>query len=174
MTDTQTDETDMITIGTLSGAFGVRGEVRIKSFCADPAAIADYGPFEVTGLGAVQTLVLTGQAKGGFTARLDGIATKEHADSHKGAEIRVPRSRLPALPDDEYYYTDLIGLEVVDTGGALLGQIKAVQDHGAGDLLEIHRPGATVTALIPFTRAIVPTVDLAAGRVVVDPPEGML
>lgn len=165
--------TDWITIGTLGGAFGVRGEVRIKSFCADPAAIADYGPYEVTGLGAVQTLVLTGQAKGGFTARLDGIVSKEDADAHKGAEIRVPRDRLPALPDDEFYHTDLIGLAVFDTGGAKVGRIKSVQDHGAGDLLEVHRPGASATVLIPFTRDIVPTVDLTAERVVIDPPEGM-
>ena len=85
----------------------------------------------------------------------------------------MPRDRLPELDDDEYYYTDLIGLEVRDTGGTLLGTVKSVQNHGAADLLEIHGPGLASTVLLPFTREAVPTVDMAGRRIAADPPEGL-
>lgn len=164
---------DLITIGQIGGAFGVRGELRLKSFCAQPEAIADYGPYVLSTGERLETLVLTGQVKGGYSARMDGVATKEDADALKGVQIQVPRSALPALPDDEFYHSDLMGLAVVDTGGRVLGTVKAVHDHGAGDLLEIVAPGAPATVLLPFTRAAVPTVDLASGRLVADPPEGL-
>lgn len=164
---------DRIVVGSLGGAFGVQGEVRLKSFCADPAAIADYTPlFTEDGRQFVQ-LVLTGQQKNGFTARLDGVATKEDADALRNAKLYADRSQMPSLPDDEYYYSDLIGLDVLDTGGKTLGTVKNVMDHGAGDLLEILAPGAPDTVLLPFTQAAVPTVDLASGRLIADPPEGL-
>lgn len=165
---------DMIIVGQLGGAFGLRGESRLKSFCATPEDLASYGPFTLDNGETIATLVLTGQIKGGYAARLDGITTKEQADALKGAKLSVPRSTLPALPDDEYYYSDLIGLDVLDTGGTHLGKVKAVHDHGAGDLLEIIIPGASTTALLPFTRDAVPTVDLTAKRIITDPPEGLL
>ena len=86
--------------------------------------------------------------------------------------LYADRDKLPSLPDDEYYHADLIGLSVFDTGGTELGRVSSVQNHGAGDLLELQRPGKG-NALLPFTLAIVPTVDLAAGRIVADPPEGL-
>lgn len=165
---------DLITVGQIGGAFGVRGELRIKSFCADPASIVDYGPYSTPAGGNFAELVLTGQAKGGFTARLDGVTTKEQADALKGVELQVPRDRLPQLPDDEFYYTDLIGLTVRDTGGETIGTVRAVQNHGAGDLLELSLPGASTTVLLPFTQENVPTVDLATRTVIADPPEGLL
>ncbi|NCV31191.1 MAG: 16S rRNA processing protein RimM, partial [Rhodobacteraceae bacterium] len=90
-----------------------------------------------------------------------------------GTKLFVPRSRLPDLPDDEYYYSDLEGLEVFDTGGAALGQVKSVHNHGASDLLEIKLPNSNATVLLPFTSAAVPTVDLKLGRIVADPPLGI-
>ena len=164
---------DRIIVGRLGGAFGVKGELRLKSFCADPAAIADYSPLYTEDGRAFAQLVLTGQQKGGFTARLDGVVTREEAEALRNVDLYADRALLPSLPDDEYYHADLIGLAVVDTGGAPLGTIKAVMDHGAGDLLELQRPGTSETVLLPFTRAAVPTVDLAAGRIVADPPEGL-
>lgn len=164
---------DKIVIGQLGGAFGVKGEVRLKSFCATPEAIADYGPYSTeTGL-EIATVILTGQIKNGFSARIDGITTKEEADALRGTALLVARDRLPSLPDDEFYYTDLMGLCVVDTGGTELGHVHAVQNHGATDLLEIRPVGQAETVLLPFTRANVPTVDLASGRVVIDPPPGI-
>jgi len=165
---------EMVLVGSLAGAFGVRGETRIKSYCADPAAIADYVPLTTADGRTFHQVILTGQAKGALIARLDGILTKEDADALKGTDLYVPRSVLPSLPDDEFYHADLIGLEVLDTAGRPIGTVKAVQDHGAGDLLELHVPGASATVLVPFTKAAVPTVDLAAGRIIADPPPGLL
>jgi len=163
----------MICVGAIAGAFGVRGEVRLKSFTADPAAIADYAPLFSEDGARRFDVTITRPLKGGFAALLSGVATKEQADALRGTQLFVPRDRLPALPDDEFYHADLVGLDVVDTGGAPLGRVIAVQDHGAGDLLEIRAPGARQTVLLPFTRAIVPTVDLTARRIVADPPEGL-
>lgn len=164
---------ELVTVGQIGGAFGVHGDVRIKSFCADPAAIADYGPFTTPSGDIFAQIVLTGQVKGGFSARVDGIASKEQADAFKGVQLMVPRDRLPQLPDDEFYYADLIGLTVVDTGGRPLGIVKDVQNHGADDLLELTVEGSANTVLLPFTKSAVPTVDLAQGRIVADPPEGI-
>ena len=83
---------------------------------------------------------------GAFAARLTGVATREEAEALKGTRLYAPRDRLPPLGDDEYYHADLIGLAVVDTGGAALGTVRAVLDHGAGDILEIARPGAARAA----------------------------
>lgn len=165
---------DQIIVAQLGGAFGVHGETRLKSFCAIPEDIASYGPFTLDTGATATTLVLTGKIKGGFSARLDTITTKEQADAHKGTKLSVPRSALPALPDDEYYYSDLIGLEALDTGGTPLGHVKALHDHGAGDLIELTLHNSGTTVILPFTRAIVPTIDLTAGRLIVDPPEDML
>ena len=165
--------TDRVIVGAIGGAFGVQGEVRLKSFCADPQAIADYTPLYSADGQVFAQLVLTGQLKNGFTARIDGVITKEDADALRNVDLYADRAQMPSLPDDEYYYTDLIGLTVVDTGGATLGTVKNVMDHGAGDLLEITVPGQSETTLLPFTQAAVPTVDLAANRIVADPPEGL-
>lgn len=164
--------TDRVIVGSLGGSFGVHGEVRLKSFCADPQAIADYVPLYTEDGRAFAQIVLTGQMKNGFTARLDGVITKENADALRNVSLYADRSKMPSLPDDEYYYADLIGLAVLDTGGTALGTVKNVMDHGAGDLIEIAVPGKSDTVLLPFTQAVVPTVDLAAGRIIADPPLG--
>lgn len=168
---------NLICVGAIAGAFGVAGEARIKSFCADPQAIADYGPL-VTEDGARKfTVKLTRAVKEGFAAKLSGVATREQAEALKGTRLYAPRDRLPSLPDDEFYHADLIGLTVLDTGGVEIGKVRAIHDHGAGDMLEVVCTGGENlgrTVLIPFTQAVVPTVDLAQGRIVADPPEGTL
>jgi 16S rRNA processing protein RimM len=163
---------ELVCLGAIAGAWGVRGAVRLKSFCADPAAIATYGPL-VTEDGRSFGVSMLKPLAGAFAANLTGIATREAAEALKGTRLYAPRSRLPALVEDEFYHADLIGLEVVDTRGTVLGRVRAVADHGAGDILEIARPGAA-EILVPFTRQAVPTVDLAAGRIVVDPPPGLI
>jgi 16S rRNA processing protein RimM len=168
-----TGDSDLICIGAIAGAFGVQGEVRLKSFAARPEDIAAYGTLS-TGDGAQRYAVsLTGQTRNGFTARLSGVRTKEEADALRGIQLFVPRAVLPGLPDDEFYHADLVGLEVVDTGGTPLGVVRAVLNHGASDLLEVAVPGSAETVLLPFTKAAVPTVDLSAQRIVADPPEGL-
>lgn len=165
--------TDRVCVGAIGGAFGVKGEVRIKSFCATPEAIGDYAPLYTEDGSQSFTLSLTGQIKNGFTARLSGVQTKEQADALKGLRLFAERTALPALPDDEFYHADLIGLQVLDTGGAPLGKVRAVHNHGATDLLEIQGPGLKTTVLLPFTHDAVPTVDLSTGRIIADPPEGL-
>ena len=160
---------EMICIGAIAGAFGVQGEVRLKSFCVDPEAIADYAPLTTKDGARSFTIKLTKSLNGAFAARLSGVSTREAAEALKGTQLYAPRTRLPALPDDEFYHSDLVGLDVVDTGGASLGKVAVVHNHGAGDILEIRSPQGS--QLIPFTRACVPTVDLTARRVVVDPPD---
>jgi 16S rRNA processing protein RimM len=159
-----------IVVGRHAGAFGVRGEVRLKSFCAEPAAIAGYAPLHTPDGRAFPRVRITGQAPGALVARVDGIATKEEADALRGVDLLADRDRLPLLPEDEFYQADLIGLLVQDAGGAPLGTVRAVLNHGAGDLLEVGPPGGP-TILLPFTRAAVPLVDVAGGRIVADPPE---
>lgn len=162
---------ERVCVGAIAGAFGVKGEVRLKSFCAEPEAIADYGPLWTEDGVRSFTVQITRPVPEGFAARLGGIATKEQGDALRGVTLWADRDRLPALPDDEFYHADLIGLAVQDTGGKAVGTIRAVYNHGAGDILEIFVPGARQALLLPFTRAVVPTVDLRAGRVVVDLPE---
>ena len=165
---------DRICVGAIAGSFGVQGEVRLKSFCADPEAIADYGPLWTEDGARSFTVKLTrANVSGGLGVRLSGVVTKEQADALKGTQLFADRDRLPSLPDDEFYHADLIGLSAQDTGGVTLGTVRAVHNHGAGDMLEILGPGMKSPLLVPFTLAVVPTVDLAAGRIVVDMPEGL-
>ena len=170
MTD---DSHDRICVGAIAGAFGVQGEVRLKSFCAEPTDIAAYGPLFTRDGTRQFRVTLTRPVAGGLGARLSGISTKEQADSLRGTELYADRARLPNLPDDEFYHADLLGLAVRDPGGADLGTVIAVLNHGAGDILEIRRPGQPASLLLPFTRATVPTVDLARRMIVADLPEGL-
>ncbi len=162
-----------IVVGAIAGAFGTAGEVRLKSFCAEPEAIADYAPLYTEANPGGYSVTILRPVKGGFAARLSGVTTREQAAALRGTVLLADRDRLPDLPDDEYYHADLIGLVALDTGGAPLGTVKAVHDHGAGDLLEVQMPGQSATVLVPFTRTIVPTVDLAGGRIIIDPPAGL-
>jgi len=164
---------ERVCVGVIAGAFGVRGEVRLKSFTADPQDIARYSPLLTEDGTGRFTVHITRQINNGFSARLSGITTKEQADALRGTQLFAERSQLPSLPDDEFYHADLVDLTVLDTGGAELGRVKAVQNHGAGDLLEIQIQSGSATVLLPFTKAAVPTVDLATGRIIADPPDGL-
>lgn len=164
---------ELICVGSISGAYGVRGELRIKSFCAVPEDIERYSPLR-TENGQSYDLAILRAVKGGFVARIAQVATKEEADALSATSLYASRSQLPSLPDDEFYHADLVGLYVFDTGGEVIGDVKSVQNHGATDLLEVQMPGGSATVLLPFTQAAVPTVDLASRRIVADPPDGVL
>lgn len=166
--------TDRIAVGSISGSYGVRGEVRIKSYCAVPEDIEDYSPLTSEDGKRSFTLALVRPIKNGFVARITDVATKEDADALGGTLLFAQRDQLPSLPDDEFYHADLIGMQVFDTGGTLIGKVKTVQNHGADDLLETQLAGTSATVFLPFTKAAVPTVDLATGRIIADPPEGIL
>ena len=164
---------DRVCVGAIAGSFGVKGEVRLKSFCAEPDAIQTYGPLQSEDGAKTWDVRITRSVKNGFAAKLSGVSTKDAADSLKGTRLFAPREMLPELPDDEFYHTDLIGLTVLDTGGTELGRVKAVLNHGASDLLEVAGKGLKQPVLLPFTQAAVPTVDVAAGRIIADPPDGL-
>jgi 16S rRNA processing protein RimM len=147
----------------------VRGEVRIKAFTENPRAIGRYGPVEdETGARSFKVTV-RGEAKGLVIARLDGVADRNQAEALKGLRLYVPRDKLPKPKRGEWYVADLIGLAAEDMGGTPLGKVRSVQNFGAGDVIEIERQDGT-TAFLPFTKQVVPEVDIAAGKVVIDPP----
>ena len=164
---------DLICVGSIGGSYGVQGELRIKSFCAVAEDIETYSPLTREDGSDAFTLAIIRAIKHGYAVRIAEVTTKEQADALKGVQLYARRDQLPSLPDDEYYHSDLTGLQVFDTGGELLGTVKSVQNHGASDLLEVQLPDSSATALLPFTLAVVPTVDLDTGRIIADPPDGI-
>jgi 16S rRNA processing protein RimM len=156
-----------VCVARLGAAHGVRGEVKLWSFTADPAAVAAYGPFE-TADGRVVEIEALRPAKEFFVARLKGVADRTGAEQLRNAELFVPRERLPAPENsDEFYHADLIGLAVVDASGAALGSVVALHNFGAGDIIEVRRAESRDTVMLPFTQAAVPEIDVAGGRLVV-------
>jgi len=167
------DPARQVCVGIVTGPQGVGGAVRVKSFTARPEDIAAYGALaDETGRRHLE-LRLLGTAKGVLIARLSGVEDRNRAEALRGLRLYLPRSALPPPEPEEYYHADLIGLAAALGDGTSLGRVRAVHDFGAGDTLEIERPGAP-PAMVPFTRAVVPIVDIAAGRLVVDPPPGLL
>lgn len=156
-----------VCVGAVVGAHGVRGAVRIKSFTEVPADLAGYGPVE-SEAGKRFGLKVVGEVKGLVIARLDGIADRNAAEALKGARLYVPRDRLPETEEDEFLYSDLVGLKAEGPDGAPLGTVRGVADFGAGEVLDIAGPDGAF--MVPFTKADVPVVDVAGGRVVVLPP----
>lgn len=158
---------DLVIIGVILGAHGVRGDVRVKSFTAEPEAVFEYAPFlsEQGELLIEPKAVRTG--KDHFIVSPKNTRQKEEWDGMKGAKLCVPRKALPETDEDEFYIEDLVGLDVYSGGDAPLGRVKAVLNHGAGDLVEVQVLSQPKPVLIPFTFEDVPTVDLSLGRIVV-------
>jgi 16S rRNA processing protein RimM len=166
------DRQKHLCVGVITGAQGIRGAVRIKSFTADPLDIDAYGPVSDEAGTRVFELKVVGQSKGVVVATLQGVADRNVAEALKGLRLFVDRDRLPPAEDDEYYHADLLGLAAELVGGESLGRITAVYDFGAGDAIEVTGDHGAVV-MVPFTKAAVPTVDLNAGKVVIDPPAGL-
>jgi 16S rRNA processing protein RimM len=159
-----------ICVARIGAAHGVRGAVKLWTFTEDPLAVKHYGPL-TTKDGARQFEVAhVREARDHLVATLKGIATREEAERLNGLELYIAREKLPATGEDEYYHADLIGLAAVTTADAPIGRVVAIHNFGAGDIIEIAPPRGS-TLLLPFTNAVVPTVDLAGGRVVIELPE---
>jgi 16S rRNA processing protein RimM len=162
-----------VCLGQIGAAHGVRGEVRLRSFTSDPAAIADYGPLE-TEDGRVFEIETLRPAKEHFVVRLSGIRDRDAASALANTKLYVPRERLPETAEpDEFYHADLVGLAVIDRAGTKLGTVVAIHNFGAGDLIEVRADTGGNTELVPFDTTHVPAVDIAAGKIVVDPPQGL-
>ena len=158
---------DMVCLGVIIGARGLKGDLRIKSFTGTPKSVAAYGPVD-TDEGKTLTLKVTGEAKGVVIARAEGVADRPQAEALKGQRLYVPRQALPKMDDeDEYYHADLIGLDVVDKTEKVCGKVIALYDFGAGDLIDIRRPDGR-TLLLPFSACMVSEVDISGGQVVVN------
>ena len=162
---------DMVLVGRITGAHGIRGEVKLRSFTAEPAAIASYSPLE-TAAGAEIGILRVRTQKDGFIAVLKGVTDRNAAEALRGTELFVPRQRLPQADEGEVYVHDLIGLPVLLADGSKLGEIVDVADYGAGDLIDVKVEGRADTVLIPFAGQFVLQAD--GDKVVVELPEGYL
>jgi 16S rRNA processing protein RimM len=164
--------TDSVLVARFGAAHGVRGEIKLWSFTADPLAVTDYGPLESKDGKRQFVIDSLRPAKDFLVARVAGIDDRNAAETLRNVELYVPRERLPPIDeDDNWYYADLVGLAALTADGAAIGTISAVHNFGAGDIIEIAPVGGGKTLLLPFTQAAVPEVDVKAGRVVVVMPE---
>jgi 16S rRNA processing protein RimM len=162
-----------ICVAQIGAAHGTSGEVRLWSFTADPAAVKDYGPLESEDGTAQFEIEALRPARNHLVARLSGVRDRAQAEQLANLRLYVPRDRLPPAAPDEFYHADLIGLAAHDLNGRKVATVVAIQNFGAGDLLELRAAGESETVLLPFTTATVPVVDIAGGRVVIDPPDNL-
>ena len=162
-----------ICVAQIGAPHGVRGEVKLFSFTGDPLAVKDYGPLQAEHGALTVEIEALRPAKGHLIARLAGVNDREAAARLVNTRLYVSRERLPQPPAGEFYHADLVGLAVVDKAGAAVGKVVAIHNFGAGDLIEVALGDGGATALLPFTEATVPVVDLAGGRLVIDPPQGL-
>jgi 16S rRNA processing protein RimM len=167
------EQQQRVLMGVITGAHGVRGQMRVKSFTAAADGLTAYGPLEDERGERRFALERVGTAKGVLIMRLDGITDRDAAERLKGVRLYLPRAALPEPGEEEYYHADLLGLAAQLKDGSALGRVRAVHAYGAGDSLEVERPDGR-TVIVPFTTAVVPVVDIKAGKLVVDPPEGLL
>ena len=160
----------LIQVARVAGAFGVRGELRITTFTEDPMSLSAFKALLRQDGSPALTLTSARPVKGGVVARAKQIETREQAEATRGLRLFIPRGALPPPEEDEFYLTDLIGAAVETPEGERLGEVKSVQDFGAGDLLEV-QPASGPSWWRPFTREAVPEVKLAEGKLIAIPPE---
>ena len=160
-----------ILVGIFGAPHGVRGKVRLKSFTGDPMAIADYPRLtDETGARPFKIIAARPVKDDMLIVRVEGVGDRTAAEKLTNVSLSIAREDLPPVDEDEFYNADLIGLRAETRDGAALGVIAAVLNFGAGDILDI-RPDAGENILLPFTKKVVPVVDIAGGRVIVEPPE---
>jgi len=160
-------------VGVIVGAHGGRGDLRGKSFTETPEGLVSYGPLTDAAGTREFRLRILGTGRGVLRAHLDGVEDRDSAEALAGIELYVPRDRLPAPEADEFYHADLVGLRAERADGSIYGTVRALHDFGAGDMIEIELAAGGVVVL-PFTRAVVPVIDLDAGRAVIVPPEELV
>lgn len=162
---------ERVCVAQIGGAHGIRGEVKLKSFTADPLALKDYAPLETEDGAASFEMKSLRPVKGYLVAKLRGVPDRSAAERLTHAKLFVPRQRLPTPADEEFYHADLIGLRALTREGRELGTVHAVHNFGAGDILELRIGESGAATMLPFTTELVPDVDLARGRIIVVPPQ---
>jgi 16S rRNA processing protein RimM len=161
---------ERVCVAQIGAAHGIRGEVKLRSFTEEPMAVASYGPLESEDGKRRFTIEALRPAKDHFVARLEGVGDRSAAEQLTNVRLFVPRDRLPPIEEEEtFYHADLVGLAAVTMDGVPLGTVTAVLNFGAGDLIEI-KPASGEPMLVPFTDTAVPEIDIAGGRIVVNPP----
>jgi 16S rRNA processing protein RimM len=165
--------TDWVCVAAVATAHGIRGALKLRCFTERPEDAAAYGPVHDRHGTRLFTLKVIGQSRGGILVEAEGIRDREAAEALRGIELFVPRSVLPNLGPDEFYHADLEGLEVLRADGARLGVVRALNNFGAGDIVEVLADDGRTVAL-PFDQQTVHTVDLDTGRLVVEPPVELL
>ncbi len=164
----QSGRDNKVLLGKITGAHGLKGEVKIATFTAAPEYIAGYGPLSSSGSSMFEIISLRSANDNSVIARLKGVLDRTAAQQLRGVELYVSRDALPASEDDTFYHSDLMGLTGVNVQGDEIGEVIAVHNFGAGDLLEIRLSGTRQTELMPFNAETVPSIDLAAKRLVID------
>ena len=159
----------LICVARIGAAHGVRGAVKLWTFTEDPFAVRHYGLLSSKDGKRQFEVAQAREAKDHLVATFKGVTTRDEAERLNGIELYIAREKLPATDADEYYHADLIGLAAVTTADEPLGRVVAIHNFGAGDIIEI-APSNGATLLLPFTNAVVPTVDIAGGRVVIELP----
>jgi 16S rRNA processing protein RimM len=163
-------QTKLVLVGQVAGGFGVKGEVRVTAYTAQSMTLLEFRNLLRADGSKGLTLLSARPEKGSLVGRAEEIATKEEADALRGLKLYVPRDRLPEPEPDEFYLTDLIGLEVRDAASDVMGRVKSVQNFGASDMLEIAPQGGGPTWYLPFTQAAVPELLIADGWLLAEPP----
>ena len=166
-----TEDSKLILVGQVAGGFGVKGEVRVTAWTADPMTLLAYGVLLRADGTPGLTLTSARAEKSAVVGRAKEIATKEAADALRGLKLYIPRDKLPEPAEDEFYLTDLVGLEARDPDGVVLGAIRAVQNFGADDMLEITPVAGGQTWYLPFTKTAVPDLHLSDGWLLAVPPQ---
>jgi len=166
---------DRILLGVVAAPHGVRGLVRIRSFTEDPMAIGSYGLLSDEGLRKTYRVEALSAVKGAVLARIEGVADRTAAEALRGLRLYVERSALPKTSEREWYEADLVGLAAVGRDGRDWGKVVAFHDFGAGTTMEVSGGQASRgSVMLPFNDEAVPEVDVAGGKVLVDPPSGVL
>ena len=161
---------DRLLMGVIAGAHGVHGEVRVKSFTAVPDDLINMGPFtDMSGSGKY-LIKFTGRSRGLLLGAVNSVRDRNSAEALRGTKLYVKRDVLPPVEEDEFYYADLVGLKVFLESNKFYGEVKSVQEYGAGDVLEIIRENGQ-TDLLPFTLEIFPKIEIKANRLVIAPPK---
>lgn len=164
-------ETNLLLVGRIGAAHGIKGEVRVQSFTEDPLALASYGPLQTNKPGLVIRILAARTTTNVLVARLEGVNDRNAAEKLNGVELFIDRALLPDIEDeDDFYHADLLGLRAQLADGTVLGTVSAVPNFGAGDILEVRDERTGDTYLYPFTKAVVPHVKVKDGYLVIEPP----